>query len=141
MNCTTETHTEKSYSPVLPWAIATILIGPPLFQGMESVVPGPSPEVVIDRSFGPVYLEGQPGSESTLSQWFYSDDHASTWRPVDTPPVDVEQPINVHVALSLINSMAFLPIDEEANQRVEQHFAKKPFVGKTVFVNKRINRS
>lgn len=54
---------------------------------------------------------------------------------------DVNLQLDVEESLRTIKKFAFLSVDEKIDREIEQHFASKPMKTRTIFVNKRINRT
>lgn len=69
----------------------------------------------------------------------------STWSPIDQAThlkanLIIASDINVTESLNVIRKLAFLIVDEDINNEIEQYFFSKPIKTKTILVNPRIQQ-
>lgn len=68
-----------------------------------------------------------------------------TWSPLENLSStdiigEVKPRIDTSIALRVVNKLAFMKVDEEIDQKIENYFAAKPIKTRTVFENHRIKK-
>lgn len=131
MNNDPGSYIEKSYFPN-PSSIVTCL--------MMGALCAPVLAGTIDDFNG--YSLGNSGSNFQGKMYQIS---TSTWSPIDQAkhlkanPI-IATDINVTESLNVIRNLAFLIVDEDINNEIEQYFFSKPIKTKTILVNSRIQQ-
>uniref|UniRef100_UPI004055C287 hypothetical protein n=1 Tax=Candidatus Electrothrix sp. TaxID=2170559 RepID=UPI004055C287 len=78
-------------------------------------------------------------------QDFSYDTQPPTWAPLDNIICadfenDAEVIFDALTSLDIINKLAFIAVDEEADRRIEEYFASNPIKTRTIFENHRMKK-
>ncbi len=122
---------EKSYLPNSS-SLATCL--------MMGVLCVPASTVTIDNFHG--YSLENSGSHFEEKMYRIP---ASTWSSIEQSTQSIETSsitteINVTESLNVIRNLAFLAVDEDVDNEIEQYFASKPIKIRTILVNPRLQQ-